>query len=268
MAVTVVFLVLVPLPGPPLTSYLFLRQTLGGALELAVAVGLGLLAARRIGLGAPLVESLLRAEPMSGRLRAILAPSLVIGVAVAIVRLGRNVPPFHPHRDAALREAQRLSESPAVAKALEALGTPHPLTTLSLTVGFIYSAINAELLWRLGLLSLLAWLFGKLARSPARARAAGLLWGSNVAVALTAWLYYVTSQWMHREAFLHSLGGLQFPLEPFWLMASRALVVTVPADLAFGWLYFRRGLESAMLGHLTAQLVEHILIVLVVVHLV
>src|SRR5512133_4217244 len=47
---------------------------------LAIAIGIGLLLANRIGLGLPILEAKLRGEPVGERLRAILPISIVLGL--------------------------------------------------------------------------------------------------------------------------------------------------------------------------------------------
>ena len=46
------------------------------------------------------------------------------------------------------------------------------------------------------------------------------------------------------------------PLTP--LLVVRALVLNGVAGVAFGYLYWRQGLEAAMLGHISAHLVMQV----------
>jgi membrane protease YdiL (CAAX protease family) len=49
---------------------------------------------------------------------------------------------------------------------------------------------------------------------------------------------------------------------PVWpltgMVVLRTLLLNAVAGLAFGWLYWRRGLEAAMLAHFCADLVLHV----------
>ena len=54
-------------------------------LMLGVVIGVGLLLARKIGLGAPLLESLVYHKPSPVRFRDSLVPGMLVGIAVGIV---------------------------------------------------------------------------------------------------------------------------------------------------------------------------------------
>lgn len=45
------------------------------------------------------------------------------------------------------------------------------------------------------------------------------------------------------------------------LVLARALILNGVAALVFGWLYWRKGLEAAMLAHFSADIVVHVLFV-------
>ena len=47
------------------------------------------------------------------------------------------------------------------------------------------------------------------------------------------------------------------------LIIARAIVLNGVAGLAFGYLYWKRGLESAMLAHFSADILLHVLLPLV-----
>jgi membrane protease YdiL (CAAX protease family) len=42
------------------------------------------------------------------------------------------------------------------------------------------------------------------------------------------------------------------------VVVGRTILVNAAAGLVFGWLYWRRGLEVAMLAHFSADLVLHV----------
>jgi len=217
-------------PLPFSLPVLVLLSVAQSSVVLALAVGLGLLAARAVGLGAPLVEAWLGGERVDERLRAILAPSVLVGVGVGAVILALEFGVFGP----------RL---PAVAHLAKAQNPPAWMGFLA----SFHGGIGEELLMRLGLFSGLVWVFLRLGRSPSPPGAA-LLWAANVISAL-----------------LFGLGHLPAtaqlaPLTP--LIMARALVLNGVAGIAFGWLYYRRGLESAMLAHFSADILLHVLAVM------
>jgi hypothetical protein len=93
-------------------------QILENAVLLAVAVGVGMFLAYRIGLGAPILEAFLAREPIAASVKAIWLPAVSLGVmaAVAIILLDSFV--FAP-----LIKTQANPSAPANAVAL---GTPPP----------------------------------------------------------------------------------------------------------------------------------------------
>ena len=48
------------------------------------------------------------------------------------------------------------------------------------------------------------------------------------------------------------------------LVVSRAIVLNGLGGIVFGWLYWRRGLESAMVSHFTTDVVLHVILAAVV----
>jgi hypothetical protein len=135
-----IFAALVRNPTTPLAATLLLRghsqkpllvgtEAIEITVELAIAVSCGLLAAHRIALGAPIVEKWLCGEPIKSQVRQILVPSVVVGILLAAISLLPSLsvfpvfrPVFHPNRELAHQEAERISESTDKAKLAEKLG--------------------------------------------------------------------------------------------------------------------------------------------------
>ncbi len=220
-----------PLPPMPVLVLLSLVQN---GLLLAVAVAAGLFFAYRIGLGAPALEAKLAGEPVGARVRALIVPSVALGVAASLVIILLEVFVFMPALRAELGAAAQTLLTPGVA--------PPPWQ------GFLasfYGGIDEEVLLRLFLLSLLAFLGKFLSHTPEGRPTLAVLWGANIIAAI-----------------LFGLGHLPatsaiLPITP--LVVLRAIVLNGAAGLAFGYLYFTRGLESAMLSHFSADIVLHVL---------
>ena len=123
----------------------------------------------------------------------------------------------------------------------------HPTAWQGLLASF-YGGIDEELLLRLFVLSFLAWLGHFLSRTADGKPTLAVLWIANVLAAI-----------------LFGLGHLPataalLPLTP--LVILRALVLNGVAGIAFGYLYFTRGLESAMLSHFIGDLILHVFLVI------
>jgi hypothetical protein len=214
-----------PLPAeqPPLPLPLIIALSL---LQNSVLIGLavwgGLVFAQRAGLpGAPLLAAGLNGQRPD--VRRALASGAGIGLLAGSAMTAADVLLF----------AGTLPQS--VIALLEA-----PLWK-RLLAGVFYGGITEELLLRLFMVSGLACLLGLAFRSdPARGRriaAAG-------AVVLAALLF--------------GLGHLPATAALATLtpeLVARALLLNGIAGLAFGWLYIRWGVESAMLGHAAAHLI-------------
>jgi membrane protease YdiL (CAAX protease family) len=227
--------VLTQLPMP-LWALLTL-QVLQNALLFALAIGLGLLIANRIGLGLPLLEAKLAGETIWPKLKAFLPISLLIGILGSVLIVGLDVYIFGP----ALK-----AELGAQANALNLQGA-QPAAWKGLLASF-YGGINEEVLLRLFLMSLLAWL-GKFINRTAEGRPTmAVFWIANLLAAV-----------------LFGLGHLPatatlVPLTP--LVIVRAVVLNGLLGIGLGYLYFTRGLESAIISHFSADLVLHVLLAL------
>ncbi len=215
-------------PWPAYLTPLIALQFAQNALLVAVAVALGLLLARRGGLGAPLLEARLGGEAVGRRLRALLLPSVLVGVVAAVLVIALDLLLF-----------ARL-----IPGAGGLLSVAAPPAWQGLLASF-YGGITEELLMRLFLMSLLAWLVGLVWRVAPRRPAPGAFWAANVATAILFGLGH-----------LPATAALT-PLTP--LVVVRAIVLNGIAGVGFGYLYWKKGLESAMLAHFSADIVLHVL---------
>lgn len=213
-----------PLPLPLLLVLQFLQS----AVLLALAVGLGLLLARKIGVGVPILESWLSGEKVSHRFRPILQLSIWagVGVGIALFLLIKFV--FLPH----------IPALPLIAEA--------NISLWKRVLASFYGGIVEELLMRLFLLSLLAWLLSKIWHRQNGLPSTGALWTANFIVAIVFGLGH-----------LPSASLMMLPITPIVVVA--ALVLNGIAALVFGYLYWTKGLEAAMVAHFSADIVVHVL---------
>jgi hypothetical protein len=101
------------------------------------------------------------------------------------------------------------------------------------------AGIYEEIWFRLGAMTLVAWLLKQLTGSSGSR--SGILWTANLVAAL-----------LFGAAHLPLASGLA-PLTPSLIAA--VLVANGCIGVACGWLYWRRGLVAAMIAHTTADLV-------------
>jgi hypothetical protein len=271
-----IFAALVRIPTTPVATILLLRghsqkPLLVGTEAIEITVSCGLLAAHRIGLGAPIVEKWLCGEPIRSQVRPLLVPSLIVGILLAVISMLPNLSVFHPNRQLVHQEAERISESPDAAKLAEKLGRfvdERPLTLTSLTASYLDAAIRGELILRLFLLSIIALIFAKITGSPSGTATNRVLFSAMLGVAAIGAIANVAWQSATTRMIFSSLGLIKIVHDSFWLVIARAFLRTVPGAFGFGWLYVRRGIESAILSAFVASVVAHLLFVLVAVHLV
>lgn len=222
-----------PIPLP----VLLVLQVVQSAVMFAVALFLGLLLAKRIGLGIPILDSMTRSESASGKIREILPISIGLGVVATLLILGLEVFVFQP---ALLKE---LGDS---ANALS-LQNAQPAAWKGFLASF-YGGIAEEILLRLFVMSLLAWLGNFVSKTLEGKPTSAVFWIANIFAAVLFGLGHLPAT------------AVLIPLTP--LVIARAILLNGVGGVVFGYLYWKRGLESAMIAHFTADIVLHVLMAL------
>ncbi len=215
----------IPAPTIPIPVLILIGAVQNLAL-LALIVWLGLKLSRPLGLGAPLLESWLTNQAdgnqnLASTLKSGLLCGLPIGIALLI-----GLVLLLPH----------LPNLPLV------LVAKLPLWKRILLC--FYGGIYEELLTRLFLLSLFAWLFDRAWRKKVPGVSTRAFWLANLLAALLFGLGHLPST------------SLMMPITP--LVVFVAILFNGIAGVAFGYLYRRRGLEAAMVAHFTADFVIYV----------
>ena len=196
-------------------------------LMLALIILAGLALSRKINLGAPVIEGWTSGERVWPRLRPMLVPSIAAGAGVGIILT-----------IALFLLQSRLPNLPFTIVARAALWKRFLLC--------FYGGIYEELLVRLFLFSLFAWLF-TLIRRKDRGLLPGaiVLWTANFLSAILFGLGHLPS------------ASLLMPITP--LVVTAALTLNGVAGLTFGYLFWKRGLEAAIIAHFTADFVIYVI---------
>jgi len=180
-----------------------------------VMVWLGLAAARRVGMGAPILDGAV-AAPLAARRLAI---SIVVGAACGAVLLTVLIYGLVPIE-------------PALATRLRArIGAP-PWLPWALAVE---SSILEEFALRLFLLSSIAWLLARRWRIPI---------ASWSAITVSSLVFAA----VHLPAWLATTN-------PGAVLIADVLTLNGVAGFVLGYLYWRWGIESAVLAHFAADMV-------------
>ena len=226
LGVAVVAILVVPIlvSGRPLPMPVWAFSAISlvqGALFLALAVWAGVALAPKVGLHAPAFEAFACSSPIAVALRPQLAPGLLGGLA-----------------GGALLVALSYAPPPELAAAAKALSFP-------LSARVLYGGITEELLLRWGLMSLVLWLLWRFLHRSHTLPPTSLVW---VAIVSTAVLFGVG----HLPAANSLAGDLTFDVVAFVIGGNAVFGILA------GWLFWRFGLESAILAHGIAHVVAYI----------
>ncbi|HET8781976.1 MAG TPA: CPBP family intramembrane glutamic endopeptidase [Pyrinomonadaceae bacterium] len=208
---------------PPITVVKLL-SVIQPALLLALAVFSGVMLAQRVGLSSPFAEALVTRQPAGPALKAQLLPA-VVGGAIG---------------GAAILVLAAVSKSMLTADVIQRLhefGNLLPLPTR-----LLYGGLTEELLLRWGLMTLLVWAIWRLVqrRQPKPTTA------TFVAAILLSSLVFAVG---HLPITIMLVGERTFSIIFFVVLANSAF------GLVAGYLYWKYGLESAMIAHMLVHVV-------------
>lgn len=221
------------IPASVLASPLLMVAAIMGrnGIVLLVATGLGLLVARQLGLGAPHLEHRLDGAPApTATFSSIVRPAVFWAIATGLLAFA--IDGFF----------------------LYALGVEFPAPEIHARIDVAWWRSGLASFWapffeeivdRLFLLSLGAWLLIKLFRIEAEGGRTAALWAANIATALFFGWYHIGNE----ELFANVVPAV---------VAVRTVTIILPIGLVFGWLYFRRGLEAAILSHFVIDIFVHV----------
>jgi membrane protease YdiL (CAAX protease family) len=211
-------------------------QVLQNAVIFAIAIFGGMFFASRVGLRIPILEAATHGESVADRVRAILPLSTILGVASTLVVLGLEIFYFQP----AMRK-----ELGDTAAALNQ--TSQPAAWKGFLASF-YGGIAEEILLRLLVMSFFVWLGRFISKTSDSKPTSAIFWVANILAAILFGLGHLPAT------------ALLVPLTP--LVVTRAFVLNGLIGIVCGWLYWKRGLEAAMISHFSADLVLHVLLAL------
>lgn len=198
--------------------------------------GLGLLAAKPLGLGAPIFSALLYRKQLPHDWKKDLLTGSLWGICSGAVLLLLSTYIFEPLMASDLA-ASKFANMDVHWTALD---------------GFLASfgaGINEEIGLRLFLLTSIAWLGSKLFRTNSGTTFLIILWASNLLSTLVFGALHISN-----------LVILEMPLT--FSVVGSTIVMNGMIGLVFGWLYWKHGLESAMLSHFLTDVVLKVVTVL------
>jgi len=212
-----------------ITPIILLFTVVQSLIMFAVAIFLGLFLSKRIGMGLPILQGVLDGKNQSKELRSILLPSISLGIIAGTLVVLINIPfnKFIP----------------------ESINLETPVTIWKALLVSFYGGIAEEILLRLFLLSLFVWIIFKIKKDKDGNPTVFGIWFSIILAAIFFGLGHlpVTAQ-------TTKLTGI---------IIIQSIVLNGILGITFGWLYWKKGLESAIIAHFSADIVLHIITPLV-----
>lgn len=182
-----------------------------------IAIVVGIVLHKKVALGAPVIESLISKEKVNN-LKGILFFGLIGGIfAGLLIELAKLV-----FMQIVPAEFAEISQN----------------LQYTLAARFLYGGITEEILMRFGLMTFLVWLASKIIKS-----------GNNI----NYWTGIVLSSLIF--AIGHFPAVFQSVENPSMAFLSYIVLGNSIGGLAFGWLYWKKGLEAAMIAHIFAHVV-------------
>ncbi|HEY8174732.1 MAG TPA: CPBP family glutamic-type intramembrane protease [Gemmatimonadaceae bacterium] len=191
---------------------------------LVLAVWIGVTLAPRLGLRSHIAEWASGRTPVWAPLRKELPLAVAIGMATGLVVAAL---------DALVQ--------PAMMSALKQGGVRPGGIVVETVSGILYGGITEELMTRWGLMSLITWVGGRVFQRDALPPRDVVFWA---ALTITAAVFGAG----HLRAMKTAAN-----LTP--IVVVRTIGLNALAAIAYGWLYWRRSLESAMIAHASTHVV-------------
>ena len=211
------------LPIPlPVAIFVLIMQS---AIFFSIAIFVGLILGKKVGLGAPIIEGWITGKSIE--LRSILKISIVLGVlaGVSLFVLDRFAFGYFIEPVTAFQDKTPLWQR--------------------ILVSF-YGGIGEEVFMRLFLVTLIIWIIQILMRIKESKSVAPTAWTSIILVSVVFGLGHLP------------MTATFTAITP--LVVIRAIFLNGIAGIVFGWLYWKKGLEAAIISHFSADIVLHVIL--------
>ena len=209
-------------------------QLLQSAFWMLLTVGIGLTLAARTGLGAPLLRSYFAGERVGRKLRSYVLPAVMLALFTTMLVTALDRLYFAPRMPGFSSAISQVS------------GWKGILVSL-------YGGITEEILTRLFLVTLLAWILSWFRHTDDGRPTPAVMWIAILSVAVIFGLGHLPA----------TLASTPFSMT----VLARAIVLNGMYGTVFGYLYWKRGLESSMMCHFASDLLVHVILPAVVLYL-
>jgi CAAX amino terminal protease family. len=222
-------LALSPALASVFTPVVLIAQLIQSIILFTIAILVGLILYKRVGFKMPILEGWLEGKEVGNYLKSILGISVGLGVLAGIL---------------IILVSFLFTSASSILQGAE-LTVP---VWKGLLASF-YGGIGEEILFRLFVMTVIVWIFYKIKKTPEGKPTTTGIW---LAIIITAILFGV--------GHLPITGSIT-AITP--LVIARAIVLNGIGAIIFGWLYWKKGLESAMISHFSADIVLHVLFPLI-----
>lgn len=222
-------LALSPALASVFTPVVLIAQLIQSIILFAIAILVGLTLYKRVGFKMPILEGWLEGKEVGNYLKSILGISVGLGVLAGILIILFSF---------------LFTSASSVLQGAE--------LTVPLWKSFLasfYGGIGEEILFRLFVMTVIVWIFYKIKKTP---EGKPTTIGISLAIIITAILFGIGHL---------PITGSIIAITP--LVIARAIVLNGIGAIIFGWLYWKKGLESAMISHFSADIVLHVLFPLI-----
>lgn len=217
-------------PNLPVPLYVILTASIiQNTVIFAVAILAGLFLAKKVGLSIPILEGWLEGREVKGYFKSILGISIGLGLLAGILIVGVDY---------------LFSLAGITANIASATGITPPAWQ-----GFLasfYGGINEEIIIRLFLMTLLVWVFFKINKTA-----------DGKPTRFGIWLAIFFAAIIFGAGHLPAVAATT-TLTP--VLITRIIILNTIGGIIFGWLYWKNGLESAMIAHFSADIILHVII--------
>lgn len=211
---------------------LLIAGIIQSAILYAVLIFVGLYLAKKVSLGLPIVEGWLEGKEVKSYLKSILGISIGLGIIAGILVIALSIL-FEGGLQVGGDQVTRFSW---------------------VWQGFLasfYGGINEEIMMRLFLMSLFAWIFFIIRKRDVGKPTNTMM---RLAIVLSAVIFGI--------GHLPTLFAITTPT---LFMVAQVIILNSVAGIIFGWLYWKKGLESAMMAHFSADIVLHVIFPAVII---
>lgn len=219
----------------PVPLYVLLAAQLIQSIVLfGVAIFIGLNLSKKVGLGLPILEEWIEGKEVKSYLKSILGISIGLGILASILIIGLDY--LFSSTGIKINVAQASEITPPAWQGF---------------LASFYGGINEEILLRLFIMTFIAWIFFKIKKTEeGKPTNAGM------------WLAIIIAAVIFGIGHLPTLLAITTPTP---LLIIRVIILNTVGGIIFGWLYWKKGLESAMISHFSADIVLHVILPLIAV---